>query len=84
MSPRIRALAVFVVIVCAAPMLAGQQIPRPPTDVRIVGIEPVIWGVTASSVTASQATISWTTDLPSDSQVQYGPTTSYASPVAAS
>jgi hypothetical protein len=40
---------------------------------------PVISGVTASSVTSSQATIAWTTDEASDSQVEYGPTTAYGS-----
>ena len=38
---------------------------------------PVISNVQSSSVTGSSATITWTTDVPSDSQVQYGPTTSY-------
>lgn len=77
MSSRIRASAAFALIVAAASIVAAQQIPSPPTNVRIVGIEPVIWGVTASAVTSSQATISWTTDVLSDSQVEYGPTTAY-------
>ena len=38
---------------------------------------PVISNVQSSSVTGSSATITWTTDVPSDSQVQYGLTTSY-------
>jgi hypothetical protein len=38
---------------------------------------PVISGVTASSITASAGTISWTTDEASDSQVDYGLTTAY-------
>src|SRR5687768_17302068 len=77
MSSRIRATGVLALIVGAASMVAAQQIPAPPTNVRIIGMEPVIWGVTASAVTSSQATISWTTDTPSDSQVDYGSTTSY-------
>ncbi|MBI3812622.1 MAG: hypothetical protein HY283_10560 [Nitrospirae bacterium] len=38
---------------------------------------PVISGITAGSVTSTSATISWTTDEPSDTQVQYGTTMSY-------
>jgi len=38
---------------------------------------PQISGVSASSITSSGATISWTTNEASDSQVQYGPTTAY-------
>jgi hypothetical protein len=40
---------------------------------------PTISGVGASSITASAATISWTTDEASDSQVEYGTTTAYGS-----
>jgi hypothetical protein len=40
---------------------------------------PLISSVTASSITASAATITWTTDKASDSQVDYGPTTAYGS-----
>ncbi len=38
---------------------------------------PVISSVTASSTTSSGAAITWTTNVPSDSQVEYGPTSSY-------
>ncbi len=38
---------------------------------------PVISGMTSGGITASSATIVWTTDVPADSQVEYGPTTSY-------
>jgi hypothetical protein len=38
---------------------------------------PVISGVSVSSITSSSATVSWTTDEASDSQVEYGTTTSY-------
>jgi hypothetical protein len=38
---------------------------------------PVISGVSSSSVTANSATIMWTTDEDSDSQVEFGLTTSY-------
>jgi PKD repeat protein len=38
---------------------------------------PLISGVTAGAVTATSATITWTTDEPADSQVEYGLTTAY-------
>ena len=38
---------------------------------------PVVSAVTATAITASGATINWTTNEGSDSQVDYGPTTSY-------
>jgi len=38
---------------------------------------PVISAVTVSSVTSSGATIGWTTNEVSDSEVEYGPTTAY-------
>ena len=40
---------------------------------------PVISSVSASGVSASGATIAWTTDLSADTQVEYGPTSSYGS-----
>jgi hypothetical protein len=40
---------------------------------------PVITGVAATSITASSATINWTTNTASESQVAYGPTTAYGS-----
>ena len=44
---------------------------------------PNLAAVTVSGVTAGSATITWTTDEPADSQVEYGPTSSYgnASPL---
>lgn len=38
---------------------------------------PVISGVTAQGISSQYATILWTTDLPSDSRVEYGTTPSY-------
>ena len=38
---------------------------------------PVISAVTSSKITQTAATITWTTDIPSSSQVLYGPTPSY-------
>ena len=45
---------------------------------------PVVSAVGASALTISGATIAWTTDEPSDSQVEYGTTTAYGtlSPLA--
>jgi hypothetical protein len=40
---------------------------------------PVISGIAASNVTTAGATISWTTDVASNSQVEYGTSTSYGS-----
>jgi hypothetical protein len=40
---------------------------------------PVISAVSSSGLTSSNATITWTTDEASDSQVEYGTTTSYGS-----
>ncbi len=40
---------------------------------------PVISAISVSGVTAGGATISWTTDEVSDSQVEYGPTAAYGS-----
>jgi hypothetical protein len=43
---------------------------------------PTISGVSASGITSSSATISWTTNEASDSQVEYGTTTAYGSSTA--
>lgn len=43
---------------------------------------PVISSVSSSEVAASSATITWTTDEPSTSQVEYGTTTAYGSVTA--
>src|SRR5207253_2046008 len=43
---------------------------------------PVISAVQATSITSSGATITWTTDEGSDSQVEYGLTASYGSSTA--
>jgi hypothetical protein len=42
----------------------------------------VISGVGAGSITASAATVSWTTDEPATTQVEYGTTTAYGSATA--
>ena len=46
------------------------------------GTPPAISGVAADSITASAATIRWTTDEASDTQVEYGLTTRYGSSTA--
>ena len=63
----------------AASLIAAQSPPAAVTNLRVIGNEPVIWGVASSATTSSQATISWSTDVPSDSLIQYGVTTSYGS-----
>lgn len=40
---------------------------------------PIISAITATSITSTGATITWTTDDPSDSQVEYSTDTSYSS-----
>src|SRR5206468_997507 len=42
-------------------------------------VASVISAVSASGITASGATLTWTTNETADSQVEYGPTTSYGS-----
>jgi hypothetical protein len=42
-------------------------------------ITPVISGVSASTITGGASTITWTTDQPADSQIEYGTTTAYGS-----
>ncbi|HEY1373656.1 MAG TPA: Ig-like domain-containing protein [Candidatus Binatia bacterium] len=51
--------------------------PPPPTDSA-----PVISAVSAPVISSSGATISWATDKASDSQVEYGPSTSYGTATA--
>ena len=45
-------------------------------------VAPAISGVTASSITSSGATITWTTNEAADSQIEYGLATSYGSTTA--
>src|ERR1019366_1319189 len=40
---------------------------------------PVISAIASSSTAATSATVTWTTDQPSNSQVEYGTTTGYGS-----
>lgn len=50
----------------------------PPPDTN----PPVISAVAATGISGTTATITWTTDEPSDSQVEYGPTAAYKSATA--
>jgi hypothetical protein len=59
-------LAVIIVLAIAGVIGYGQLAPL-----------PVVSGVTASSVTTSSAVITWTTDIPSTSQVEYGTSSQY-------
>ena len=52
------------------------EITRP---VSIPAVAPTLSGVTASTVGTTSATVSWTTDVASSSQVAFGPTTAYGS-----
>ncbi len=44
-----------------------------------VAAAPVVGGVAVGSIGLTDATVSWTTDQPADSQIDYGPTTAYGS-----
>jgi hypothetical protein len=57
---------------------AGNVDLNPPSfDWFIDSIAPAISGVSTSAITTNSATISWTTNEPSDTQVEYGTTTAY-------
>jgi hypothetical protein len=43
------------------------------------GLPPIITAVTVSGILDIGATVAWTTDEPSDTQVEYGPTSAYGS-----
>jgi hypothetical protein len=51
-------------------------------DVDTDTVAPTISGVATSSITSSSAVVSWSTDESSNSQVEYGLTTSYGSTTA--
>jgi len=57
---------------------AGNRTTSAPVSVTVAN-PPVISGVTAPSITSSGATVGWTTNEPSDGQVEYGTTTAYGS-----
>ena len=56
----------------------AQGMPRlPRTSTCTTGAPPVVTGVNATSVTATSATINWSTDKAADSQVAYRTTAAY-------
>src|SRR5206468_2012394 len=58
---------------------AGNTATTAAVSVTVDNAPPVIASMSASGITASSATIIWTTDEASDSQVEYGTTTAYGS-----
>ena len=65
---------------------SGSPLSLPPYSMTVLtwssqgnGPAPVISGVNSSAVTSNAATITWLTDQPSSSQVQYGTSTAYGS-----
>jgi hypothetical protein len=62
-----------VTVSATVPAGGGPPPPPPPPSA------PVISGVAAGSITASSAVVTWTTDVASTSDVDYGTTTSYGS-----
>lgn len=60
-------------------ILPGQAVTRDTTHDRVL---PAISNVTVSSVTTDTATISWTTDIPTNGSVEFGPTGAYGASVA--
>ncbi len=63
---------------------AGQLVTSPDQTFTTAPLPPAISAVQSSQIDANDATITWTTDTASDSQVQYGLTTTYGglSPLA--
>src|SRR5262249_20845617 len=61
----------------AAPNTSGPSDPANVTTPAASTNPPVISNVMSSNVTSTSATISWTTDIPSSSQVLYGPDANY-------
>jgi hypothetical protein len=60
-------------------LTAGEIQTDMTTPVSVDGTPPALSGTAASAITGSGATIGWTTNEASDSQVDYGTTTSYGS-----
>ncbi len=63
----------------------GQEISSPPGAFETLPVEmeipPVISGLTVRGESATSARITWTTDRPATSEVQYGTTTNYSSSI---
>ena len=58
---------------------SGSSATSPAVSVIVDNTPLLITSVSAASATATSAAIAWATNLPSDSQVEYGPTTAYGS-----
>jgi chitodextrinase len=56
---------------------AGNTATSASISITVDNTAPVISAVASSAVSSSAATITWSTDEASDSQVEYGPTTAY-------
>src|SRR5882672_3056514 len=64
---------------------AGNYTTSAPVTITVANADvtpPLISAIVTSGITSSGATIAWTTDEPSDSQVEYGPTTAYGGSTA--
>jgi hypothetical protein len=58
---------------------AGNVTVSAPVQVQVGNPPPAISAIAFSAVGATSAVVSWITDRPSDTQVEYGPTTAYGS-----
>ncbi len=65
------------VLTAIASDAAGNKTTSGSISVTVHNVAPAISAVAASAITSSGATISWTTDQASDSQVAYGTTSAY-------
>jgi hypothetical protein len=65
---RIARVVVVILVALLVSCAAGQEVDKTP---------PVISGISTSSITGTGAAITWITDKPATSQVEYGPTASY-------
>ena len=70
-SPSFRSLARLVALVVGATALLWA-----PAE-RAAAADPSISNVTASGILADSATVTWTTDVPTDSQIEIGTTANY-------
>ena len=61
----------------AAPQQVSATVSNIRIEVETDTTAPVISNVAAGGITTTSATITWTTNENSDSQVEYGPTTAY-------
>ena len=55
----------------------GNTVASSPATMFVNNLAPAISGITATSLTTASEAIGWTTTVAADSQVEYGPTSSY-------